>query len=82
MNEPLSEMETAVSALLLRTKSADLGFKLAIASGRVWLSKDEDKERAYSAITLREAHAFLDGYMVGARLIQMRIVNPVEKRHL
>ena len=82
MNEPLSEMATAVAALWLRPKRADLGFKLAIASGRVWLSKDEDKERAYSAITLREAHAFLDGYMVGARLIQMRIVNPVEKRHL
>lgn len=82
VNEPFSEMATAESTLLLRTRCVDLGFKLSIASGRVWLSQDEDRERAYSATTLKEAHAFLDGHMVGARLIQMRIVNPVEKRHL
>lgn len=82
MSAPLSEMEAAVSTLLLRAKCVDLGFKLSIASGRVWLSKDGDGERVYSAATLKEAHAFLDGHMVGARLVQMRIVNPVEKRHL
>lgn len=82
VSEPLSEMATAESTLLLRTRSVDLGFKLAVAGGRIWLSQDGDRERAYSAATLKEAHAFLDGHMVGARLVQMRIVNPVEKRHL